>query len=535
MLLNGSIRRKMWINLALVVGMLIALSVGALTGLNSYRRLVRELDYSIHDAPRRADLADAVKSLYAPLLRPFPEDANDDLRKDRAAQQRRDFEARLASTQRRVADFHRRLDQLAPSETSSSRREKTVRLLEQIESRLGQLGAPENVRQISELWERNDLEDRKTAMREMLQQVAAMDQLAEQVPNFHSGLLDSLERAKGIYLSRLRLVGWMSAIVILLFIGFGYYVYAGILAPIRQLHQGATRVAEGDLQYQLDLPNRGELTDLAGAFNRMTARFQDIRADLKRQVGEQTRQAMRSARLANIGFLAAGVAHEINNPLNAISMAAEALERYAPPGDGTTPQEKQGEKYRAMIRRESKRCQEITRRLLDFARGDDGTRTRVNLTHLINEVLDMVRPMSPVFGSNKGSNRTIEFFRTEPCIAEVNGPEIKQVVLNIVSNGLESLNDDGVLRIRIAEQTDAVELIFEDNGCGMTEEVLEHLFEPFFTRRKDGRGTGLGMAICQRIVSDHHGALEAESAGERQGSTFRVKLPRRAESKREAA
>ena len=504
----------MWINLALVVGMLIALSVGALTGLNSYRRLVRELDYSIHDAPRRADLADGVGLLFEPLVGQY-----DDTSEDAVAQRKR-FEECLAAARRKYVDFHRRFDLLDPSEVDEKERAKAEATLERINVELNQL--ERDAMLLSDVSER-----RETAGR-MLERIARLQMLVQQMPDFQTGLHESLTRAKGIYLSRIRLVGWMSAIVFLLFIGFGYYVYAGILAPIRTLHQGATRVAEGDFQYQLDLPDRGELSELAGAFNRMTARFHEVRADLNREVGEQTRQAMRSARLANIGFLAAGVAHEINNPLSAIAMAAESLSRETPEED-ESPDAAVRRKYQGMIRRESDRCQKITRRLLDFARGDDGERSMVNLTHTINEVIDMVRPMG------KYSNRNIEFLRTEPLIAEVNGPEIKQVVLNVVSNALESMEDGGTLRIRACEQTDTVQVQFEDDGCGMTDEVLENLFEPFFTRRKDGRGTGLGMAICQRIVNDHNGVLEAESAGARQGSTFRLKLPRRAADQRKAA
>jgi signal transduction histidine kinase len=342
---------------------------------------------------------------------------------------------------------------------------------------------------------------------------------------------ESLVRAKEIYHSRMRIVIATTCTVLVLFAVLAYVVYTGILVPVRKLHQGAVRVADGDFWYQLDIPRRGEMTELADAFNRMTARFQESQQDLNRQVEERSRQLMRSERLAGIGFLAAGVAHEINNPLSAISMAAESLSsRAAAMADASDPAEaKAVATYLAMIRRESERCEQITRKLLDFASGKDGIRERVDLTRLVNDVLEMVRPMG------RFRSRNIEFFRTQPCYAEVNGPEIKQVVLNIVSNALESMDDNGTLRIRFTEQTDSVHLLFEDDGCGMTDDVLRHLFEPFFTRRKDGRGTGLGMAISQRIVGDHHGTLEAASAGPDQGSVFRIHLPKQSVGATKAA
>ena len=100
--------------------------------------------------------------------------------------------------------------------------------------------------------------------------------------------------------------------------------------------------------------------------------------------------------------------------------------------------------------------------------------------------------------------------------------------MNLVSNGLEAMDAGGTMTIDIAEQTDQVTLIVTDDGCGMTPQVIENLFEPFFTQRRDGRGTGLGLSISHRIVGDHGGTIDVDSPGPGRGSTFRVRLPRRA-------
>jgi signal transduction histidine kinase len=133
----------------------------------------------------------------------------------------------------------------------------------------------------------------------------------------------------------------------------------------------------------------------------------------------------------------------------------------------------------------------------------------------------MVKPISQY------RDRNIEFSRSQPCVVEVNGPEIKQVVLNLAANALEAMDSGGTLKIEITEQVDEVILTFDDDGCGMTPEVIEHLFEPFFTRRREGKGTGLGMSISHRIISDHGGTIEATSDGSHCGSCFRIHLPRR--------
>jgi signal transduction histidine kinase len=107
----------------------------------------------------------------------------------------------------------------------------------------------------------------------------------------------------------------------------------------------------------------------------------------------------------------------------------------------------------------------------------------------------------------------------------VNPQEIKQVVLNLLVNALDSIEEAGRVRVSVKRSGGEAVLTVTDNGCGMTGEVLEHLFEPFFTRRKAGQGTGLGLSIVHRIIADHGGRIEAASDGEGLGSTFRVTLP----------
>jgi signal transduction histidine kinase len=115
--------------------------------------------------------------------------------------------------------------------------------------------------------------------------------------------------------------------------------------------------------------------------------------------------------------------------------------------------------------------------------------------------------------------------------AEVNGPEIKQVVLNLLTNALDSLapNDEsGKVIVSLSDRESEVELTVADNGCGMTEEVRDNLFKPFFTRRQNGQGTGLGLSITHRIVDEHRGIIQPHSDGPGSGSTMTVRIPRKA-------
>jgi signal transduction histidine kinase len=261
---------------------------------------------------------------------------------------------------------------------------------------------------------------------------------------------------------------------------------------------------------------------LAEAFNDMTARLSVTYADLERQVRERSRQLVRSERLAGVGFLAAGVAHEINNPLASIAFCSEALEHRLGPildelSDG--PDAKVVRNYLRMIQEEAFRCKSITEKLLDFSRCAEIQRERTDLAGLIQGVVEMIRHM----GKYRG--KQIVFQPKEAVMAHVDSQEIKQVVLNLVVNALDSMAPDGTLRIDLRYTEGMAEMVFADNGCGMAPEVLENIFEPFYTKRRVGKGTGLGLSITHRIVSQHHGEITATSPGEDQGSTFVVRLP----------
>jgi signal transduction histidine kinase len=172
-----------------------------------------------------------------------------------------------------------------------------------------------------------------------------------------------------------------------------------------------------------------------------------------------------------------------------------------------------------MIQEEAFRCKNITEKLLDFSRCADIQRERTDMASLIQGVVEMIRHM----GKYRG--KRIVFQPREAVMAHVDSQEIKQVVLNLVVNALDSMEPDGTLRIDIRHAEGMAELVFADDGCGMSPEVLENIFEPFFTKRKVGKGTGLGLSITHRIVSQHHGEIMAASPGEGAGATFVVRLP----------
>ncbi|WP_165229832.1 sensor histidine kinase [Aquisphaera insulae] len=332
---------------------------------------------------------------------------------------------------------------------------------------------------------------------------------------------DILVLSKGQYLTS-RAIVWTSALMVMAMLAVLMLLFHHwVLYPVRLLQRGVRRVARGSFDYKIELNTGDEMQDLAEAFNDMTAKISMTYADLEQQVNERSRQLVRSERLAGVGFLAAGVAHEINNPLASIAFCSEALEnRVGGLLSGSDhPDHRVIQNYLKMIQEEAFRCKNITEKLLDFSRCNDIQRERTDMVGLIQGVVDMIRHI----GKYRG--KTIAFQPKEAVMAHVDGQEIKQVVLNLVVNALDSMETGGVLRIEARYGHGMAEMVFADSGCGMPADVLENIFEPFFTRRRVGKGTGLGLSITHRIVSQHHGEIMASSPGEGQGSTFKVRLP----------
>ncbi|WZO95732.1 ATP-binding protein [Isosphaeraceae bacterium EP7] len=362
---------------------------------------------------------------------------------------------------------------------------------------------------------------------EVLARVDRLNESVMQLPDFlHQDLFTVLGLSKRYYESS-RVIVWASFVMVTAMLtALAALLHRWVLYPVRLLQRGVRRVARGSFDYTIDLRTGDEMQALAEAFNDMTARLRVTYEDLERQVHERSRQLVRSERLAGVGFLAAGVAHEINNPLASIAFCSEALESRLTPilgREADLADAKVVRNYLRMIQEEAFRCKSITEKLLDFSRCGEIQRQRTDLVGLVQGVVEMIRHMG------KYRDKQVAFTPREAVVAHADAQEIKQVVLNLVVNALDSMEDGGTLKIDLRRSEGMAEMSFNDDGCGMPPEVLENIFEPFFTRRRVGKGTGLGLSITHRIVSQHHGEIHATSPGEGRGSTFTVRLPTRPE------
>ncbi len=378
---------------------------------------------------------------------------------------------------------------------------------------------------------------RKENLRRCLDSLAGLT--GEHVDLIHNGMAEFSNDVRGWYRAWMG-IAWTCTVLAFLMVGILLWVFSSLVVkPFRTLLDGSRLVAGGQFDHRIDLGTGDELSELAEAMNDMTDRFQGALAkvnswctDLDRQVRERTREVIQNEQLASVGFLAAGVAHEINNPLATIAWSAESLQsRIAelamlPATEGNANDELH-EALTTNLRRieeEAYRCKGITEKLLDFSRLSEVRRASTDLVELVADVVTMVGKVG------KYRCKTLRIHSDEAVIADINPQEIRQVVLNLVTNALESVNCDGAVDVYVQTSNECASVTVADNGCGMSQEVLKHLFEPFFTRRRDGTGTGLGLSITYRIVSQHGGSLIANSDGDGCGSRIEMLLPLTPES-----
>lgn len=273
--------------------------------------------------------------------------------------------------------------------------------------------------------------------------------------------------------------------------------------PIHQMIGVIRRIKRGKLDERIAIDTEDELGELAQTFNRMVSILQQ-----NKEIEANLAQA---GKMASLGVLSSGVAHEINNPLGVILGYASYLESKTPESDPSY-------RFISEIKRESKRCQKIVQDLLSYARTPKPVLARIDLNRLVTEIAE--------FASNHADMQRVEIvLETDPDLPLImaDSDQLRQVAINLMLNAGGAMEEGGRLVVGTSVRDDRfVWITFRDTGCGIPPDQLERIFEPFFTTRE--KGTGLGLAITRQIVEMHMGKIEVESVvGE--GTTFRVILP----------
>jgi len=317
-----------------------------------------------------------------------------------------------------------------------------------------------------------------------------------------------------------RLVVFYAVVYGLVLAGFGVYLLnRKIVQPVRRLQQATTTVAGGVLT-PVEVPSGpGEIQELAESFNRMISALSASRAESDRHIASlqeanlalgQARDALvRSEKLATVGHLAAGMAHEIGNPLGAVIGYLNLLQ---PDLDGEA---------RDLVERslaETGRIDRLVRELLDYA--GPGGRVEVVFSPLtqLRETIEMLRHQGQL------EQVVITDDSLDDGLVSMDPGQMMQVWINLLLNAQDAMQGRGRIELTSRSEAGRLSVTLRDNGSGMSPEVAARIFEPFFTTKAPGSGYGLGLAVCQRIIEDGGGTLGVNSAPD-QGTAMSVTLP----------
>jgi len=273
-----------------------------------------------------------------------------------------------------------------------------------------------------------------------------------------------------------------------------------VIEPVRRLREATSQVAAGDMTVNVPVAGPGEIADLAVSFNAMTNALQKGRDEL-----------IRSERMASVGHLSAGMAHEIGNPLGAVLGYLELLKSELEPG-----------RSRELVEHslvEISRIDRLVRELLDYAVPAGGEKEVVDPADVLREVVETL--------SHQKAFKSIEFKIECPAqlgLARIDSHKLMQVLVNLMVNAKDSMADTNRIHVSASRVGQFCEIAIRDEGCGIPDDVLPHIFDPFFTSKPQGKGRGLGLTICQSIISEAGGKIVARSR-KGVGTTFTVVLP----------
>lgn len=293
-----------------------------------------------------------------------------------------------------------------------------------------------------------------------------------------------------------------------------------IAAPIKRLAELTKKIADGDTSLRAPIKEHDETYLLATSFNTMLDRLQSTHRSLEKSMKllqEKQAQLVDSEKRASLGLLVSGVAHELNNPLNNISLTAEAINDDI---ENITTEELK--ECIQDILNQRRRAQHIVENLLDFARARRDTHMgKQNITHIVQDSFSLI--------SNELKINNINLVRSiphRPVYIKGNRSKLEQILVSIYTNAIQAMEAGGTLSLSLepVAEKNCVLIKISDNGPGISRSNMKNIFEPFFTTKPAGEGTGLGLSVCYSLVKEHNGEIEVES-NKGKGTTFIITLP----------
>lgn len=281
-------------------------------------------------------------------------------------------------------------------------------------------------------------------------------------------------------------------------------VSRSMVRPLKEMEDSMEAIAAGSTDRLSFAARDREMASLVRASNHM---LDELRL-------RQQQQLIQTERLASLGRLISGVAHEINNPLSNISSSAQILLE-----EGATPDPHWQHDILRQIDSETSRAQRIVRSLLDYASKRDFQQSVIPLRVTVEESLRLFRHVMP-------PQLSIKLDIPEALQIVGDKPRLQQVLINLLKNAVDALHDAGEISISATSSSADVEIVFSDNGPGISAEVLPQIFKPFYSTKKASQGSGMGLFIVREIIEEHHGVIRVVSAPDK-GTQFYIRLPGR--------
>jgi two-component system NtrC family sensor kinase len=322
--------------------------------------------------------------------------------------------------------------------------------------------------------------------------------------------------------------GVIAVLCVVLLLVILYFSTTQIINPLHTMVLATQKIAKGDLSHKVNVQSKDEIGSLADSFNQMTSdlkaaneKLVDWGRTLEKKVEERTKELreaqahlIQTEKLASLGKLAAGVAHEINNPLGGILIYSHLLLEDT---DRDSPYYQNLEK----IVKETTRCKDIVKGLLEFARPKEPEATSTNINELLDKSLSLIESQS-LFQNIRVEKQ----YAPDLPLIVADSSQLQQVFMNIILNAADAIQGGGELKLRTSLGADGryISIDFSDTGPGIKQEDKKKIFDPFFTTKEVGQGTGLGLAISYSIIRKHQGKIEVQSAPGK-GATFSVRLP----------
>jgi two-component system, NtrC family, sensor kinase len=277
-----------------------------------------------------------------------------------------------------------------------------------------------------------------------------------------------------------------------------------IIRPLKVIEGTTERIARGDFRPLPVLNTRDETQNVVEAFNRMV-----------RELARRQDQLVQSKKMSSLGILTAGIAHQLNNPLNNISTSCQIVMEELDEGSKELLRKMLGN-----IEQEVHRARDIVKGLLEFARARDFAIHDVPLSQVVKRAIRLISSQVPP---------GIEIIDQVPedLIVQIDPQRMQEVFLNLFMNAIQAISEPpGQIRIgaQVDDKHEKALISIEDSGMGIPKEALDHVFDPFFTLKEEGVGTGLGLSIVYGIVERHHGSIAVEST-EGKGTRFLIRIP----------